>query len=199
MGFSLFPSQLLPSKKIKCRYDNPESLGCLSARLAEIITVQNHCLQKDVLIICIGTDRSTGDCLGPLVGWLLQHKGVLFPVYGTLDDPIHAGNLPEKLSFINQRHQNSLIIAVDACLGKLESIGTVALGEGVIKPGAGVHKNLPAVGNIFITGIVNVSGHMEFIVLQNTRLSLVMRMANLISESIILGINKSTAQQAMDI
>jgi putative sporulation protein YyaC len=47
-----------------------------------------------------------------------------------------------------------------------------------------VNKSLPEVGNIHITGIVNVSGFMEYFVLQNTRLSLVMNMAEIISTSI---------------
>ncbi|MCL6574238.1 MAG: DUF1256 domain-containing protein, partial [Bacillus sp. (in: Bacteria)] len=45
-------------------------------------------------------------------------------------------------------------------------------------------KDLPAVGDIHITGIVNVSGFMEFFVLQNTRLNLVMNMAKTIANGI---------------
>ena len=52
------------------------------------------------------------------------------------------------------------------------------------KPGAGVNKQLPEVGDIHITGIVNVSGFMEFFVLQNTRLNLVMKMAKTIANGI---------------
>ena len=40
-------------------------------------------------------------------------------------------------------------------------------------------------GDIHITGIVNVSGYMEFFVLQNTRLNLVMKMAKKIAAGII--------------
>ncbi|MGB4312546.1 MAG: DUF1256 domain-containing protein [Natronincolaceae bacterium] len=42
----------------------------------------------------------------------------------------------------------------------------------------------PAVGDISITGIVNLSGYMEYLVLQNTRLSLVMKMADTLVQSI---------------
>ena len=55
---------------------------------------------------------------------------------------------------------------------------------GPVKPGAGVNKELPAVGDIHITGIVNVSGFMEYFVLQNTRLHLVMKMAKTIANGI---------------
>ena len=82
-------------------------------------------------------------------------------------------NLEEKLSEIHKLHNDPFIIGIDACLGKVKSVGIVQIGEGPVKPGAGVNKDLPAVGNAHITGIVNVSGFMEFMVLQNTRLNLV--------------------------
>lgn len=142
-------------------------------------------LSGAIVIVCIGTDRSTGDSLGPLVGTFLSEKiNNPFYVYGTLEEPIHAVNLHEKIDYINQNHPNAFIIAVDACLGKVKNIGTVQVCNGPLKPGAGVNKQLPEVGDVHITGIVNVSGFMEFFVLQNTRLSLVMKMAKIISESI---------------
>jgi len=61
---------------------------------------------------------------------------------------------------------------------------TVTIGEGSIKPGSGVSKDLAPVGNAYITGIVNFGGFMDFLILQNTRLSVVMKMADLISSSI---------------
>ena len=51
-----------------------------------------------------------------------------------------------------------------------------------MKPGAGVNKDLPPVGDIHLTGIVNVGGFMEYFVLQNTRLSIVFHMADVIAE-----------------
>lgn len=143
---------------------------------------------QPIVIVCIGTDRSTGDSLGPLVGTLLsektQNNSSPFHVYGTLDDPIHAMNLQEKLNEINKIHTDSFIIGIDACLGKLKSVGIVQIGQGPVKPGAGVNKDLPSVGNAHITGIVNVSGFMEFMVLQNTRLNLVLKMAKTIAAGI---------------
>ncbi|WP_163102549.1 spore protease YyaC [Peribacillus alkalitolerans] len=141
---------------------------------------------QNVVIVCIGTDRSTGDSLGPLVGTFLSEKSPTFHVYGTLEDPIHAVNLEEKLAHIKMNHHNPFIIGVDACLGRLKNVGTVQIGEGPVKPGAGVNKELPPVGDAHITGIVNVSGFMEFFVLQNTRLNLVLKMARTIADGIHL-------------
>ncbi|KAB3531883.1 spore protease YyaC [Alkaliphilus pronyensis] len=142
---------------------------------------------EEIVILCIGTDRSTGDSLGPLIGYKLSSQINRYSntfVYGTLDDPVHAKNLNSKISNIYLNHRRPFIIAIDACLGKMERIGFIKVGNGPLKPGAGVKKDLPSVGDIHITGIVNLCGYMEYIVLQNTRLSLVMRMAEIISEGI---------------
>lgn len=141
--------------------------------------------KRPVAIVCIGTDRSTGDSLGPLVGTKLSGLDLKkLHVYGTLSDPVHAVNLKEKLADIEQAHKHPFIVAVDACLGRVKSVGSFQIGDGPLKPGAGVQKELPEVGDIHINGIVNVSGFMEYFVLQNTRLHLVMSMANTLSESL---------------
>ncbi|MGE5559936.1 MAG: spore protease YyaC [Chloroflexota bacterium] len=144
---------------------------------------------RQPVIVCIGTDRSTGDALGPLVGSQLERDlGGIAPVYGTLDEPVHASNLEECLARIRRRSEPTALIAVDACLGNLESVGTVTVGRGALRPGAGVNKNLPPVGDLYLTGVVNVGGFMEYFVLQNTRLSLVVRMARVIAEGITVGL-----------
>lgn len=148
------------------------------------------------VLLCIGTDRSTGDCLGPLVGSKMGTQQDFFIVYGTLDKPVHASNLKEKLDEIYRVHKDPFIIAVDACLGRIENVGCVNLGDGSLQPGAGVNKDLPPVGQIHITGIVNVGGFMEYLVLQNTRLNLVMRLADVIVGGLDKAISEYLKQSA---
>lgn len=141
--------------------------------------------EQEIVLLCIGTDRSTGDCLGPLVGAKMQALNQEYlNIYGTLDNPVHAGNLKEKLEEIHTRFNNPFIMAVDACLGSLESVGHISIGDGSLQPGAGVKKDLPAVGDVHITGIVNVGGFLEYMVLQNTRLNVVMKMADIIAKGL---------------
>jgi len=147
------------------------------------------------ILLCIGTDRSTGDCLGPLVGSKINSENQnFFIVYGTLEQPVHASNLQEKLEEIYQRYRDPFIIAIDACLGRIENVGCVNLGDGSLQPGAGVNKNLPPVGQIHITGIVNIGGFMEYLVLQNTRLNLVMRLADVIASGLKMTIQEYEKQ-----
>ncbi|MDZ5471658.1 spore protease YyaC [Bacillus sp. 31A1R] len=164
-------------------HDEPRASHKLAVELISLMPVS--LTNRPVVFVCIGTDRSTGDSLGPLVGTLLSEKVISpFHVYGTLEDPIHAVNLEEKLIEIKKKHFNPIIIGIDACLGRLKSVGVIQIGEGPVKPGAGVNKDLPPVGDLHITGIVNVSGFMEFFVLQNTRLNLVLKMAKMIAAGI---------------
>lgn len=157
---------------------------CLNAFLEKL-----PALKHEILLLCIGTDRSTGDALGPLVGQrLCRSKLERTVVLGTLDYPVHASNLLDTLDIIDRRYPGMPVIAIDACLGHSENVGTISVGLGALRPGAGVNKNLPAVGDMFITGTVNVGGMMEYLVLQNTRLSLVMRMAETISAGIEIAV-----------
>jgi putative sporulation protein YyaC len=183
-AFNVVEDAALTAKTyINC--EDPLAVAKFSWDLADRLKRAGVKKEHDKVLLCIGTDRSTGDCLGPLVGLKFQaiNQDYLH-VYGTLDDPVHAGNLKEKMELILLKFHNPYIIAVDACLGSLENVGRISIGDGSLQPGAGVNKNLPEVGNIHITGVVNVGGFMEYLVLQNTRLNIVMKMADLIVEGL---------------
>lgn len=142
--------------------------------------------QHPIIVMCIGSDRSTGDSLGPMIGYKLQkfnYKDVY--IYGSLNEPIHATNLSDAIDFINKTYNNPYIIAIDASLGKPEHIGYITLGTGPLKPGLGVKKELPEIGNLHITGIVNSMSDMDNILLQTTRLSSIMTIADFITTVLI--------------
>jgi len=178
-----------PAFSVKIPYDAPMARERLSRRIEmELRTLDSG---TRIVILCVGTDRSTGDALGPLVGTELARSGCpLFDVYGTLEDPVHAVNLEDTLKKIEKTVSHPFIIAVDASLGQLSSVGCIQFGSGPVRPGAGVNKDLPPVGDIHLTGIVNVGGFMEYFVLQNTRLSLVMKMAHVIAHSLLTAIER---------
>lgn len=170
---------------LKIPHNEPNSIQIISAHLMRVFSkIPTH---QDLVIVCVGTDRSTGDSLGPLVGTNLSKiKTSKMHIFGTLSHPVHALNLADTLSLIAERFVNPFIVAIDACLGQLTSVGHIHVGLGPVKPGAGVNKDLPPVGNIHITGIVNVGGFMEYFVLQNTRLSLVVDLAEVIANAIYI-------------
>ncbi len=165
-----------------------------SIKLARELSALLENNKKTLVLLCIGTDRATGDALGPLVGSYLNKlnpKGI--EIYGTLENPVHALNLKSTLEQINSTHKKPFILAVDAALGNKEYIGYIKLSPGSIKPGESVSKVLPAVGDVHITAIVNVKGFMEPQVLQSTPLSLVMELSRIISRGIFLTLMRSKA------
>ena len=99
-----------------------------SSSAEEIAFLLNKCILQypgrwsELVFLCIGSDRVTGDCLGPYIGHqLLEHlntdtHGVY--VYGTLKSPVHALNLSRISRQIKILHPEGLVIAVDASLGQ---------------------------------------------------------------------------------
>lgn len=167
----------------KIYYFNSDDGYCayqFSKALAELISAKEK-TSEEIVFLCIGSDRATGDSLGPIIGYKLSElKYKNYTIYGTLDEPVHAKNLKDTILKIKRNHKDSLIIAIDASLGKSNHIGYITLGEGPLKPGSGVSKDLPAVGDLFITGIVNFSGLLDNMLLQTTRLNIVMKLADCI-------------------
>lgn len=152
--------------------------------------------KREIVYLCIGSDRSTGDSLGPLVGHRLTHMyNFNENVYGTLKNPVHAVNLSDYMEDIYRTHRNPFIIAIDASLGSKDHIGYVTLNASPLKPGLGVKKQLQEVGSLSITGIVNFSAMLGTMVLQTTRLSTVMELSDYISNGIITAAHLRAAEK----
>lgn len=141
--------------------------------------------KSGVMYLCIGTDRSTGDSLGPLIGHKLQRRRFSgAAVVGTLDRPVHAMNLDLYARYIRLHFPDYVVVAIDASVGSVDHVGYATLGRGALQPGLGVSKELEAVGDISITGIVGGCNSRDPVMLQSVRLSMVMKMADCICESI---------------
>lgn len=65
--------------------------------------------QYTPIILCIGTDRATGDCLGPLVGEQLLNYSETFHVMGCLSAPVHALNIHDALHDIRNNYEIHLL------------------------------------------------------------------------------------------
>jgi putative sporulation protein YyaC len=175
--------------------DHPLAVLELSRQLERYLLETGK--KKHPVVCCIGTDRATGDSLGPLTGWRLQPlvQDLNVKVFGTVEYPVHAANIHETLQALAHLLKEHPLIAIDACLGQFSSVGTIVSHPGPIKPGSAVRKQLPEIGDVGITGIVNVGGFMEMQVLQNTRLHIVLKMSQIIANSIYLVVRKMSAAQ----
>ena len=135
---------------------------------------------------CCFSDRAIGDALGPLVGTMLKNSDFKYPVYGTLDNPIHALNIYESIEKIKSKHSSSQFLAIDACLGSASNIGNIQIREGPILPGKGVGKKLPQVGTYSIVGIVDKIDENNRFSFNNIRLHFILELAETIALSLLL-------------
>lgn len=141
---------------------------------------------KEIAVLCIGSDKNIADSLGPLVGTMLKENNLPYPVYGTLEAPVHALNLEMTLEEIYQELDNHLLIVLDACIGQKEEIGTVFLRQGPLHPGIAIGNVLPPVGDFHLLAVVNYQNkkkHKNF--LTDTRLFTIYDMAKRTSELIL--------------
>jgi putative sporulation protein YyaC len=146
-----------------------------------------HELIKDnlnnLVVVCVGTDKWIFDSLAPFVGSILESKGFSFPIYGTIESPIHALNLEDSLIKIKNNHPDGFFIGIDACCGDEESQFEIHLRDYPIHPGAGINKKLPNVGYVSIVGVIAISDSDNK--LHEIRLRDVICMANKISDIIM--------------
>ena len=145
-------------------------------------------LTQNSAIVCRGTDKCIIDSLGPLIGTMLAKENVDLDIYGTLDKPVHAMNLAEYIKNIKSKDYKN-VLAIDACLSTNKSQGAIEVRNGPINPGKGIGKILPEIGTVSIIGIVERSDKDFQSLVQNTRLSLIYEMAEIIAKGIVISTN----------
>lgn len=138
---------------------------------------------EEVTFLCIGTDRSTGDALGPLTGSRLLEYGFSH-VIGTLPSPCDADNLVARVTEIPSGH---IVVAVDACLGSPVALENFFVSNEPLQPAQSVGVSLPAVGHYSVAAIVDIHGPKPYRTLQTTPLHRVMVMAEQIATAAALG------------
>lgn len=138
------------------------------------------------VIICIGSDLSVGDSLGPVTGTKLKEKlaGINCFVYGTLSKPITAHEIKYLNNFIRATHPDCPVIAVDAAVGVAGDIGLIKIAKRAIKPGSGANKKLSKVGDASVMGVVAERSVFNYSLFSATRLNIIYKMSEIISQGI---------------
>lgn len=138
------------------------------------------------VVVCIGSDLAIGDSLGPITGSMLKFKtqGLRMFLYGTLASPVTAKEVGYMRKFLQETHKGSRIIAVDAAVGSEGDVGLIKLQDSPLLPGAGANKQLGAIGDISVLGIVAERSLANYGLFNTTRLRLVYAMAEIISDGL---------------
>lgn len=111
------------------------------------------------VILCIGTPKIVGDSLGPRVGDLLvRDYGVNAYVYGKTAFPVTGVNCKAYFAHIRTHHPDSLVIAVDACVGAESEVGKIKYSLDGLRAGSALGKLLGSFGDIGFLGVVAAKG-----------------------------------------
>jgi putative sporulation protein YyaC len=178
---------VLPLNPIEVHYKN----SFAAIKIGQYLGSQ---MNNNSAIVCIGTDKCIVDSLGPLTGTLLSKVNLDIDIYGTLDKPVHAMNIMDYIKIIKKKNYDK-IIAIDACLSNKKGQGVIEVREGPITPGKGIGKILPEIGDLSIIGVVDSSDKNFHDLVQDTRLSLIYEMAEIICEGIMNGINMNCSEE----
>ncbi len=146
----------------------------------------------ELVFLCIGTDRITGDCFGPLVGSKLEEKLEHYNIFninifGTLKENVCYTNIKEVLKTIEIKHPNACLIVIDAALAVQEKIGNIIVRKEKMTLGKGLNKAKIEIGDISIKAVVGKNYKLpkyNFSHLQNISLNVVNTMANIVAEAI---------------
>lgn len=157
--------------------------------------LRNQKEYSEITFLCVGTDRITGDCFGPLVGSRLieQLKDYNYSninVYGSLKENLSYKNINKIIEKINKK---TITIVIDAALSKEENIGKIFVSNSKTILGKGLEKNKIEIGDISIKSVVakdHKIAKCNFKALQNISLNGVMTLANIVSEGIFDTIRK---------
>ncbi|MFC4103120.1 DUF1256 domain-containing protein [Paenibacillus xanthanilyticus] len=135
---------------------------------------------EGMAVVCIGTDRSTGDSYGPWVGTLLAERGWK-NVIGTIAKPCDADRYESLTAALPP---GRIVLAIDAGLGKPESVGVYLVADGPLHPARATGGQLAPVGDYSIGGIVGPFSAKPYWSLQRASLRQVIRMARDTAEAI---------------
>ena len=146
--------------------------------------------EKELVVLCLGTDRSTGDSLGPVTGTFLSNcfnsekLPQNIPIYGSLWRPVHANNVAECINEIHQANDNPFVLSIDSCVSKEKPVGTIAISAETVSPGSSLARILPEVGDVSIFGVVAPVGVNQYELISSARLYMIMEMARILSYGI---------------
>lgn len=148
-------------------------------------TLENYLISpfESIIFLFVGSDSNIGDSLAPICGSLFDCEGSGVFAYGSLIFPITAKEVPFAVEFIKKAHPDSLIVAIDAAIGKNSDVGLVKVQKSGIKPGLGVDKDLPEVGDLSVIGILGEKKGGKALFTVN-KISVVYKMAEKIAEGL---------------
>lgn len=145
------------------------------------------------VIICVGSDKISGDSLGPITGSMLIKKLALPQIFvlGSLESTVTAKEVNYLNTFVKQTYKKRLIICVDSAVGAYSDVGAIKISDSSLMPGSGVNKKTEKIGDVSIQGVVAEKGLLSRTALAEVRMSMVYKMSDIISQALAIYLTES--------
>lgn len=160
--------------------------------LKNVINYNNA--NKEILFLCIGTNRIIGDSFGPVVGSVLKkyyHKSQKIKILGDLNNVVTYCNINEILE--KEKKENELIIVLDSALSTFNNIGKVFIQNRGLRYAECLKKKNKLIGDISIKAVVGENANscaQNYKNLINASYEKMYEMCNIVSSGIIDVMNK---------
>jgi len=136
------------------------------------------------VIVCVGTDKISGDSLGPMVGSILRSRHVPCPVFGVEGCTVNGVNLDRYRDFLARYYPGVPVVAVDAALGDASEVGQIRYRLGGVFAGGALGRRCAGLGNLAVLGVVGPKGEDALSTLLEVPLSAVERLAYRIADKL---------------
>lgn len=144
---------------------------------------------SNIVFLCVGTNKIIGDAIGPIIGDNLKKlENKFMRVYGTTNNTLNFSNAQSIIKKVYIEHKKPFLITIDAALSNKEKKGKIFIGNGLIKIGNALEKNISfysditikcVVGNYFYNKKQNIDE------LENADISSLLMMSKIVSNGIM--------------
>ena len=157
---------------------------------------------KNLIILCIGTNKVIGDSIGPIVGTNLKNdlkinmkfkdefyiKNKKIKIIGDMCNNISYNNIKENIEKIDTIGEKNFIIVIDSALSSENNIGKIFIHNRGLKYAESLKRSNEIIGDMSIKAVVgkNTQNRFKnFKILKNISSQRVITMSNIVSKGII--------------
>lgn len=118
-----------------------------------------------IVILCIGTNKIIGDCVGPMVGQKLETKlkreksDNKIVIYGNMKETLNFKNAKHVIENVFQIYEKPFVITVDSALGTEKMLEKIVVNEGLIQIGKSLGRSICYYSHINIKGVVGINNN----------------------------------------
>jgi len=156
---------------------------------------------KNIIFLCIGTNKVIGDSIGPIVGTNLKKdlknnlkfKGNLnfdnnIKIIGDMSNNISYNNIEDNIKNLKNTSKDNFVIVIDSALSSENNIGKIFVHNRGLKYAESLKRNNEIIGDMSIKAVVgkNTQNRFKnFKILKNISFQRVITMSNIVSKGII--------------